>query len=140
MGMIDQITPWYPLANLPDLPCGIEIQGEPEQVTVRAVYTFYGGARDLLLNIKAEVFGCFSELTSHTVAVPENYPMVPGPHGTSYIWPLMEVLNSSWLKFYRERLWMPEATYRHLRVVSDDGSFDALTAGEPFACWAPPRP
>ena len=65
----------------------------------------------------------------------DDYPRLNHPDYSQYIWPLMEVANSTWLASYRERLWMPDQTYRHYRVVSDDGTFDALTREDPFARW-----
>jgi hypothetical protein len=137
--MPDQITAWFPLPDLPRLPCGIELEGGPEQVTVRVVYSFYGSDRDVLITFQAEVYGCFSDLSSPRVFVPDDYPRVAGPNQSAHLWPLMEVMESSWLQAHRERLWMPEVDYRHLRIVSDDGSFDALTSGNPSSRWVAAR-
>ncbi len=133
--MNNRIIPWFPLPDLPQTPCGIEVESGPEEVTVRAVYSFYGGARDLLITIKAEVFGCFSELAAPETTSDDDYPRLKHPEYSHHGWPLMEVSNSTWLESYRNRLWLTDAPYRHLRIVSDDGTFDALTSQRPFVRW-----
>ena len=133
--MDNQIIPWTPLPDLPTTPCGIEIEGGPEQVTVRAVYSIYGGERDLLIDFRAEVFGCFSEIAAPQATAANDYPQLDHPEYPGCVWPLMEVTNSTWLTSYRDRLWSPGQTYRHYRIVSDDGTFDALTWQKPFARW-----
>ncbi len=137
--MHNEVIPWLPLPDLPETPCGIEIKGGPEKVTVRAVYSFYGGDRDLLIDLKADIFGCFSEMAAPSVSAADDYPRLKQPEYSQYVWPLMEVTNSAWLESYRDRLWVPVTNYRHFRIVSDDGSFDALTREEPFARWEPVR-
>ena len=137
--MEDQLVPWFPLPDLPQTPCGINVEGGPEQVTARAVYSFYGGDRDLLIHFSAEVFGCFSEIASPVATAADDYPRLNHSKYSRYCWPLMEVANSTWLASYRSRLWTPDANYRHYRIVSDDGTFDALTWQEPFARWVAAR-
>jgi len=136
--MDNLVIPWKPLADLPQLPCGISVAGEPEWVTLRIGYSFYGHAHDLLIDLSAEVFGCFGERATPPTTVADDYPRLQHPDYARYLWPLMEVTNSTWLASHRERLWMPDMPYRHYRVVSDDGTFDALTSAEPRARWAPP--
>ena len=133
--MDNQPIPWFPLSDMPQSPCGIEIEGGPEQVTVRAVYSFYEGDRDLLIDLRAEVFGCFSDVAAPPVKYDEHYPRLTDPRWFGHVWPLMEITNSTWLASYRDRLWMPDQHYRHYCIVSDDGTFDALAWEEPFARW-----
>ncbi len=137
--MENAIVPWFPLPDLPQTPCGIQVEGGPEEVTARAVYSFYGGGRDLLINFQAEVFGCFSEIASPSTEAADDYPRLDHPEYSRYVWPLMQVANSTWLASYRDRLWMPDQTYQHYRIVSDDGTFDALTWQDPHARWVPAR-
>lgn len=134
--MENRIVPWFPLPDLPQTPCGISVEGGPEEVTARAVYSFYDGDRDLLIDFKAEVFGCFSELAAPPTTASDDYPRLKNIRYSQYIWPLMEVVNSTWLGSYRGQLWVPDHIYRHYRIVSDDGTFDALTSQDPFARWA----
>ena len=124
-----------PAARLAADPVRIWVEGAPERVTARAVYSFYGGGRDLLIDFRAEVFGCFSEMAAPSVTAPDHYPRLKHPEYSEYVWPLMEVANSTWLASYRDRLWQGQP-YRHYRIVSDDGTFDALTWQEPFARWS----
>jgi hypothetical protein len=104
--MDDQIIPWFPLPDLPQTPCGIEAEGAPEEVTVRAVYSFYEGDRDLLIGFEAEVYGFFSEIAAPPATAADDYPRLKHPVYSRYIWPLMEVTNSTWLASYRGRLWV----------------------------------
>lgn len=133
--MDNRIIPWFPLPDLPETPCAIEMEGRPEKVTIRAAYSKYEGERDLLLELEAEVFGCFSEIAAPRISITEDYPRLSHPKYPRNLWPLMEVTNSTWLGVHRDRLWMPDAQYRHFRIVSDEGTFDALTCHEPFARW-----
>lgn len=141
--MDNDAIPWVPIDGIPESPCGIEVSGGPEEVTVRAVYSFYGGNRDLLITLQAEVFGCFSEISGPPVALSADYPRITDPrrdaedpHWRDYhIWPLMEVRNSTWLGYYQDRLWSPGQSYRHYSVVSDDGCFHALAWEPPLARW-----
>ncbi|RYG88925.1 MAG: hypothetical protein EON59_02905 [Alphaproteobacteria bacterium] len=137
--MENQIVPWFPLPDLPQTPCGIQVEGGPEQLEVRAIYSFYGSGRDLLIGFNAEVFGCFSEIAAPDTFVRDDYPRLKHAKYADYLWPLMEVTNSSWLASYRDRLWAPDHTYRHYRIVSEDGTFDALTWQEPAPQWAIPK-
>ena len=133
--MENKPVPWFPLPDLPETPCGIEVEGAPERVTARAIYSFYGGDRDLLIDFRAEVFGCFSELATQPLAVDPDYPKLRSAEYSRNLWPLMEVTNSTWLASHRNRLSMPDQPYRHYRIVCDDGSFDALAWEEPLARW-----
>ncbi|MBJ7447638.1 MAG: hypothetical protein JHC81_08890 [Brevundimonas sp.] len=133
--MDNEITPWIPLPDLPQTPCGIEVEGAPEHVSVRVVYSFYEGDRDLLIEFQAEAFGCFSEIAAPSTTVSADYPRLTHPTYSRYLWPLMEVTNSSWLSSYLGRLWWSDRPYRHYRIVSDDGTFDAITCHEPVARW-----
>jgi hypothetical protein len=137
--MENLVRPWFPHSDLPQLPCDIEVTGGPEQVTLRVVYSYYGGARDLMLEFSsAEVFGCFSEFATPPTLVADDYPRLQNQAFAKYLWPLMEVTGSTWLAAYRERLWISWQSYRHYRVVGEDGSFDILTAADPRARWASP--
>lgn len=138
--MYNQIVPWFPLADLPQTPCGLELEGVPEQVRVRVVYSAYGGDRDLMIAFHAEIFGCFSEIAAPSVNVPAAYPRLSHHAYSEYLWPLIEVTNSTWLAYYRERLWQPGGAYRHFRIVSDDGTADAITCKTPVARWEPTKP
>lgn len=133
------VTPWFPLRDMPQRPFGIEIEGGPEHVALRCAYSFYGHEQDLLIEIAAEVFGCFSEHAAPAIKVSEDYPRLQNPKFARYLWPLMEVENSSWLGLHRAGLWFPDQPYKHFHVVSEDGTFDALTAHKPIARWVDPR-
>ena len=135
--MENEIAPWFPLADIPQCPCAIVVAGGPEHVEAKAVYSFFEGDRDLLIGFDAEVFGCFSEAAAPPVNVPEAYPRLRDKRWAGYLWPLMEVGQSTWLAGHRERLWMPERTYRHYRIVSEDGTFDAISCQAPSARWIP---
>ncbi|WP_158298800.1 hypothetical protein [Sphingomonas psychrotolerans] len=132
-------TPWFPLRDLPQLPVGIEIEGSPEEVILRCVYSFYGHEQDLLIDIAAEVFGCFSETAGPVTHISDDYPRLKNPKFDRYLWPLMEVENSTWLALHRDKLWFPDQPYKHYRVVSDDGTFDAISANRIFARWVRPK-
>lgn len=138
--MENEVIPWVPLDDIPQSPCGIAVAGEPEFVTVRAAYSQYGGERDLLIDIAAEVYGCFGEISGPAVALAPSYPRIEDPRWPRYLWPLMEIRNSTWLALHRDGLWGPDQAYRHYRIVSEGGSFDALTREPVFARWAAPAP
>lgn len=82
--MENEIVPWHPLPDLPQTPCGIEVEGAPERVTVRVVYSFYQGDRDLLIEFQAEIFGCFSELSTPSMTIPADYPRLKSPTHSQY--------------------------------------------------------
>lgn len=135
--MDDLATPWFPHDNLPQCPAAIEISGGPEHFAqVRIGYSLYEGQEDLLIDFDhPEVFACLSEVAAPGVALPPDYPRLRGPKWADYLWPFMEVRNSTWLRTFEGRLPGPIEEFRHFRIVSDDGVFVVLTAYEPTANW-----
>jgi hypothetical protein len=121
----DVAIPWSPLPDIPQTPCAIEIDAVPGWVTVRAVYSFYDGERDLIVEMRPLIASLFDEIASPRIVFPQNYPNLTDPRWLGHRWPLMKIENSSWLAENRSRLFK-DVTYEHVRIVSDDGSFDAI--------------
>ncbi|WP_156367687.1 hypothetical protein [Brevundimonas sp. Leaf363] len=126
----DVAIAWRPLPDIPQLPCGIELDAAPGWVAVRAVYSFYEGDRDLIVELRAPVVGLFNEAGSPRVYYPRDYPRLTDPRWPHHLWPLMKIERSSWLSENRPRLFQGLA-YEHIRIVSDDGAFDAIIEGQP---------
>lgn len=121
----DVAVPWFPLADIPQSPCGIEVDAAPGWVAVRAVYSFYEGERDLIIEMRAPIACLFDEAVSPPIHFPDSYPKLTDSRWLSYRWPLMRVENSSWLAANRPYLFN-DLEYEHVRIVSDDGTFDAI--------------
>lgn len=133
----DLAVPWVPLPDIPQSPCGIEVDAAPGWVTVRAVYSFYGGDRDLIIEMRSLVASLFDEAASPLVDFSRGYPKLTDPRWPRHWWPLMKVENSSWLVENRARLFEGIA-YEHIRIVSDDGTFDAIVEQAPDNVqWVP---
>lgn len=137
MNRSDIAVPWYPLSGLPQLPCGIELDAAPGWATVRMVYSFYEGDRDLIVELRTPVVGLFGEAASPQVDYSHDYPRLTDPRWPHYLWPLMKIERSSWLSENRPRLFQGVA-YEHIRIVSDDGTLDAIVEERPDNVqWVP---
>lgn len=126
--MIDQrnvAVPWIPMADMPQSPCGIEVDAAPGWVTVRAVYSFYEGERDLIIEMRSPIACLFDDAVSPPIHFPENYPNLTDSRWLQYRWPFMRVENSSWLEANCPYLFK-NLEYEHVRIVSDDGILDAI--------------
>jgi hypothetical protein len=129
-GEKDQAVPWYPHPDLPQCPCGVTVEAIPGGATVRVVYSIYEGDEDLIIELITPVAVLFEEFSSPKVEFPPNYPRLSSERWHRRPWPIMTVRNSSWLAENIHRL-LPDHAYEHVRIISDDGSFDAIIEYEP---------
>ena len=85
----------------------------------------------MIIEMRPLIATLFEEAASPLIDFTQGYPNLTDPRWLRYRWPLMKVENSSWLAENRSRLF-EDVAYEHVRIVSDDGSFDAITEQSPF--------
>lgn len=87
--------------------------------------------------MRSPVASLFDEAASPPIDFSQGYPSLTDARWLRYRWPLMKVQNSSWLAENRARLYEGIA-YEYIRIVSDDGTFDAIVEQAPDNVqWVP---